>query len=772
MSGSLIPNGKQQYLDANGAPLAGGKVYYYIPYTTTAKNTWQDINLTILNTNPIILDSAGECIAWGSGAYRQQIYDVNDNLIWDQYTYGISPAGSNFISQEEVQTATQGQIVFTLTTITYVPGINSLVVFVNGSKQVTGTNYTETAGNTVTFVTGLNAGDVVDFYASLPASAQNMSNALNVAYVPPFPASATTNVQAKLAQTVSVMDFGAKGDGVTDDTAAIQAAVTASSGKALYFPQGTYLVSSAITLVSNIHIYGAGQEVSKILVSGSSDINIFVGTNVTQVSMSNLWLYGNSVSSGSGSGFAFYIYQNSSATSSGQDYRINGCRFDNFKGDYWVRILNENVTYPLNNIFIIENLFNSYTGNARGGSSSGVPSACISIYGSTAGALTTNVIVENNIANCYYIKNFCLLWQGVQWANISNNIINQCGVSSEIADNVQAYAIMAYDSSSLNVPKNITVNNNLINGVRSCGFYGASAVNLTITNNRILNQTDTVSSSLPKGAIVLNGCSYLIIADNYIDTCAYGISWVTDNQSAHEAGLLIDSNKIYNSGINAILLQVAYQTTNDISITNNLITGGCASNYMVYLNTASTGSIYRLNISNNSIFSSASTVVGINLASGDSSYTMHFCTISENVIQTSNTGITVANTLYPIVVSNNTFYSAFIYAGIDASAASDVAILNNIFVNQQSGGYCLRTVSGCKGSLYGNVFQDCATANIYVTSGNTLGITSPWWTPTGYGQPVQNLAIVEAGTTGSKYLMTGWFYNGTAWYQERTLTGN
>ena len=702
-------------------------------------------------------------------------------LYWnmgDNVQLRITAAGMNYIAGstasttlEQSFTATQGQTVFTLTNFDYSPGNNNLAVFVNGSKQVSGTNYTETNVNTVTFTTGLNAGDIVEFLSNLSVAAGTIY-ATDINYNEGSTGAVTCTLESKLQESVSVKDFGAVGDGVANDTVAIQSAVTACAGKALYFPAGTYLVSSAITLVSNIHIYGAGQEVSKILVEGSSDINIFVGVNVTQISMSDLWLYGNSVSSGSGSGFAFYIYQNTSATSSGQDYRVNRCRFDNFKGDYWVRILNENVTYPLNNIFITENLFNSYTGNARDGSNSGVPSTCISIYGSTAGAFTTNVIIENNIANCYYIKSFCLLWQGVQWANVSNNIINQCGVSSQITDNCGAYAIMAYDSSSLNVPKNITINNNLINGVRSCGFYGAAAENLTITNNRILNQTDTVSSSLPKGAIVLNGCSYSLISDNYIDTCVFGIAWVTDNQSAHEAGLLIDSNKIYNSGVNAIVLNVAYQATSDISITNNLITGGCASSYMIYLNTASTGTIYRLNILNNSIYSSASSVVGINLGSTDSSYTMRFCTVSGNVIQTSNTGVRVENTLYPIVVSNNTFYSAFIFAGIDATAAADVAILNNVFVNQQSGGYCLRTTSGCKGSLYGNVFQDCATANIYVTSGNTLGITAPWWTPTGYGQPVQNLAIVEAGTAGSKYLITGWFYNGTAWYQERTLTGN
>ena len=305
MSGSLIPNGKQQYLDANGAPLAGGKVYYYIPYTTTAKNTWQDINLTILNTNPIILDSAGECIAWGSGAYRQQIYDVNDNLIWDQYTYGISPAGSNFISQEEVQTATQGQTVFTLSTITYVPGINSLVVFVNGSKQVTGTNYTEMAGNTVTFVTGLNAGDVVDFYASLPATAQNMSNAVTVAYVPPFSASATTNVQAKLSQYVSVKDFGATGNGTTDDTSSFQNAVNYATtyNRTIFVPTGTYKLTSQITKASSsngLNIVGEnaiGTILNYSTLSANTSLFVIVGVEANaNAVISDLTFTGNTTS--------------------------------------------------------------------------------------------------------------------------------------------------------------------------------------------------------------------------------------------------------------------------------------------------------------------------------------------------------------------------------------------------------------------------------------------------------------------------------------------
>jgi hypothetical protein len=69
-----------------------------------------------------------------------------------------------------------------------------------------------------------------------------------------------TTVQSKLRESVSVKDFGAKGDGVTDDTAAIVAADTyaVANGKTLVF-SGVFLVSSALTFTgkSNWRFDGA-----------------------------------------------------------------------------------------------------------------------------------------------------------------------------------------------------------------------------------------------------------------------------------------------------------------------------------------------------------------------------------------------------------------------------------------------------------------------------------------------------------------------------------
>jgi hypothetical protein len=57
---------------------------------------------------------------------------------------------------------------------------------------------------------------------------------------------------------LSVKDFGAVGDGATDDTAALQYALNIAAGKSLYFPQGIYLISDTIYVPPATTIYGEG----------------------------------------------------------------------------------------------------------------------------------------------------------------------------------------------------------------------------------------------------------------------------------------------------------------------------------------------------------------------------------------------------------------------------------------------------------------------------------------------------------------------------------
>lgn len=82
------------------------------------------------------------------------------------------------------------------------------------------------------------------------------NNAANVTYDPAGTGATARTVQAKLRDVVSVKDFGAVGDGVADDTAAIQAAL--DTGNSVYLPDGTYKTTSPLYLDGGAVLLGAG----------------------------------------------------------------------------------------------------------------------------------------------------------------------------------------------------------------------------------------------------------------------------------------------------------------------------------------------------------------------------------------------------------------------------------------------------------------------------------------------------------------------------------
>jgi hypothetical protein len=112
----------------------------------------------------------------------------------------------------------------------------------------------------------------------------------------------------------NVRDCGAAGDGVADDTAAVQAAIDAAStsgGGVVYMPSGTYRVSASLTVHSRISIQGDGDQASVLYQTGAT-ASALRGVDVAFLDLRNIQLKGPGTGSASGPG----IYLSRSASPS------------------------------------------------------------------------------------------------------------------------------------------------------------------------------------------------------------------------------------------------------------------------------------------------------------------------------------------------------------------------------------------------------------------------------------------------------------------------
>jgi hypothetical protein len=79
----LSPFPKMSFVDQNGNPLVGGKLYTYVAGTTTPQATYTDSTGTTPNTNPVVMDSLGQANVWLGGAiYKFLLTNAGGATIW------------------------------------------------------------------------------------------------------------------------------------------------------------------------------------------------------------------------------------------------------------------------------------------------------------------------------------------------------------------------------------------------------------------------------------------------------------------------------------------------------------------------------------------------------------------------------------------------------------------------------------------------------------------------------------------------------------------
>jgi hypothetical protein len=128
--------------------------------------------------------------------------------------------------------------------------------------------------------------------------------------------------------SANVKDFGALGDGTTDDRSAIQSAID-SAAATIYFPKGTYLIGSALVLASNKTLVGDGCMSTSIKANGNG-FSLLVDNGTAK---SDIAIKGIKFTTATGGASQRAIYLSANTTTASTNISVSDCEFDTtFRG--------------------------------------------------------------------------------------------------------------------------------------------------------------------------------------------------------------------------------------------------------------------------------------------------------------------------------------------------------------------------------------------------------------------------------------------------------
>ncbi len=253
--------------------------------------------------------------------------------------------------------------------------------------------------------------------------------------------------------------YGAVGDDITNDAAAFASLITAASslGVPIFIPGKTYLISSTLTIPSNLRIMGSG---NASVLHTTSNIPILTFTSASNITVTDLVLKG----SGTGaSQRGVYANGNVGFTQLSLQNIISRCGFVNFGGD---------------GIYV-----NFVIGSSAGGNHEGTYQISDSWFTGCATGIKFDTRGEyNNVSNCKFYLNTT----AVNIIGGNNNI-----VGGNITDNTNGLVIGAGTNDGHCMVSAVKINHNTTNV--SCA---STATGYAIANCAIIG-----------GAISLNACN-------------------------------------------------------------------------------------------------------------------------------------------------------------------------------------------------------------------------------------------------------------------------
>jgi hypothetical protein len=393
---------------------------------------------------------------------------------------------------------------------------------------------------------------------------------------------------------VSIKQYGAVGDGVTDDTAAIQAALDANAGS-VYIPPGTYLVSQ-INVPSNTYLYGAGASSTlkqKTSPQFTYTVNVF---QKTKVRLSNFQVDGNGNAQPSGE-WNHGVRVADSTYIMVDNLIVHDCNGDSiYVASTTSPVLCKNIT--ITNCFV-------YNLGRQG--------ICIAEYGAAYIDVVNNqvdvgtyVTTSSANGNCIHFELDAIPVGRVGFANVIGNVCRENGIS--FGGHFE----------------NVTVVGNTVYGGPASGLGSTTGLivlinvqNSTVSNNALFGDNVTVCDGIfIEAAFTGEQLIDVVISGNTINRVAgHGINCfgafggapmrlnITGNVISDigagqlKDGILIATSTAYtyingNSVSNTTNLGIVVQGTPSVGIVNNILYDiGTVNYYAIYLdeNVAGTG---------------------------------------------------------------------------------------------------------------------------------------------------------------------------------------
>lgn len=468
------------------------------------------------------------------------VYDVGRLLVGDTVQLGANAA-----QQMTVTALTANTVTVTSSVGTFVAATGSRLV----PYGVLPTLYNESTGtNTTANPITLNSRGLGEFYVreSLVDVIVSGTGLTTTLY---------QNEPTGSLHRADVRDFGAAGDGTTNDTTAIARALASvpSTGGDVYFPPGTYRITSSLTPQSKTRLHGEGS--ASILLDGTGNMSIVDITNVDDIEISHLALQGSGAFGVSQRGAIF------SGTGGSDRVRIEnvfitsaGTSGISLKDSLEVDIVGCTIRNSVEHgIFLTSTLRVAITGNTIVSSGSGASGVGIYVAGSSARVTVSGNVIDtaevygirvSSVQSCVFSDNILrgcptgILLEAASFNNVSDNQVIGAGVigisltSSSDQNRVTDNVITGSAGSDITIAAAVTdtqvINNSVVSfGITDAGTRTTKFGNkTTLANGYFTGQTDL---NMASGQVIrVNGVQVLSsqgasAAD--VATAASSVTW-------------------------------------------------------------------------------------------------------------------------------------------------------------------------------------------------------------------------------------------------------